>query len=259
MVRAFTVNRLPVTVGASATEIGRLVADRFAEVVTERLASEPTVSVIIATGNSQLPFVTALAEHRLQWDRIRVFHMDEYLGMAADHPASFRKWLRDRIVVPFAPLEFFGLNGDADSVEDEITRYTGLLKQYPPILTVMGIGENGHLAFNDPPAEFDTPESVHVVELDEVCRLQQVGEGHFPSLAETPARALSLTVPALLRSDRVLVMVPEKRKASAVKAALEGPLTPHNPASILPTAGNAELFLDTDSACLLELPEEDGD
>ncbi len=251
MLREFTVQNLPVTVGTSPDEIGRLAAARFAQVVGQRLASEPTVSVIIATGNSQLPFVTALAEQQLEWNRIRVFHMDEYLGMPREHPASFRKWLQDRVVTPFAPLEFFGLNGDAVSIEGEVARYSALLNQYPPVLTVMGIGENGHLAFNDPPADFDTTELVHVVELDEPCRLQQVGEGHFASLAETPTRAVSLTVPALMRSARVLVVVPDQRKAAAVKAALEGPFSPRCPASILPTVTNAELFLDVNSASLL--------
>lgn len=253
MLREFTVNDLPVTIGESAEEIGRLVADRFAREVSARLASSPTVSVIIATGNSQLPFVAALADHQLEWNRIRVFHMDEYLGMSQNHPASFRKWLRDRIVTPFQPLDFYGLDGDATPVEEELVRYTSLLNQYPPVLTVMGIGENGHLAFNDPPASFDTVELVHVVELDEACRRQQVGEGHFRSLDDTPTQAITLTVPALLKSDKVLVMVPDRRKAIAVKAALEGPLTPDCPASILPTVRNAELFLDPESSSLLSL------
>lgn len=252
MLKEFTVQHLPVTIGSSPEEIGRLAAARFAQVVGRRLETEPTVSVIIATGNSQLTFVTALAEQQVEWARIRVFHMDEYLGMPQEHPASFRRWLLDRVVTPFAPVEFFGLNGDAASIEDELARYTALLDQYPPVLTVMGIGENGHLAFNDPPADFETTDLVHVVELDEPCRLQQVGEGHFPSLAETPTRAVSLTVPALLRSERVLVVVPDRRKAAAVKAALEGPFTPQCPASILPTVTNAELLLDVDSASLLE-------
>jgi glucosamine-6-phosphate deaminase len=160
---------------------------------------------------------------------VRVAETNASLGeAAADHfAATVRAALQDK---------------------EEVARYTRLLDELEPAICVMGIGENGHLAFNDPPARFDTEESVHVVRLDMECRAQQVGEGHFPSLAETPESALSLTVPALLRPATVLVLAPEQRKAAAVRAALEGPVTEDCPASILTTVGHATLYLDAESA-----------
>jgi glucosamine-6-phosphate deaminase len=168
--------------------------------------------------------------------------------MPETHPASFRRYLREQLVDHVHPRAFFGMRGDAVDVEAEITRYTDLLHCHQPTACVMGIGENGHLAFNDPPADFNTTATVHVVNLDEACRRQQVGEGHFASLDEVPRQALSLTIPALLRPSHLLVVVPEARKAAAVKAALLGPVTPDCPASILRTCAHARLFLDADSA-----------
>src|SRR3954454_17253744 len=161
--------------------------------------------------------------------------------MDESHPASFRRYIRDNLTDIVHPRAFFGIEGDAPDVDAELQRYAALLAQYPPDATVMGIGENGHLAFNDPPADFETDEVIRWVELDEACRLQQAGEGHFPTLDDVPSRALSLTIPALLRSRDVLVVVPERRKAPAVKAALEGPVTPNGPASILQRQPHARL------------------
>ncbi|MCL2489396.1 MAG: glucosamine-6-phosphate deaminase [Propionibacteriaceae bacterium] len=227
-------------------------AQDFADAVKKVLAEQDEVSVILATGNSQLPFVTAL--HSLgdiEWSRINVFHMDEYRGMSDTHPASFRLWMQQKIVDAFHPKRFFGIRGDFDPIGDELARYSQLLESMDPAICVMGIGENGHLAFNDPPADFETTELIHVVDLDEVCRRQQVGEGHFATIADVPPQAVSLTIPALLRPRTVLVATPESRKAAAVKAALEGPISPSCPASILRRSPNATLYLDRDSAALL--------
>lgn len=252
MLREKEINNKRVFIADSAEELGRAAARRFAEILQEVLATKDEAAVIIATGNSQLPFAQALADEQdIPWDRITVFHMDEYVSMSADHPASFRRWLTEKIVTPFRPKAFHGLDGDADSLEDEIRRYTDLLNELDPDVTVMGIGENGHLAFNDPPADFETSALVHKVELDEACRMQQVGEGHFPSLEQTPTQALSLSVPMLVRPRHVLVLVPESRKAKAVQAALEGPVTPACPASLLQNVPQAEIYLDQDSASLL--------
>jgi glucosamine-6-phosphate deaminase len=174
--------------------------------------------------------------------------MDEYEGMDDTHPASFRRWMYEKLLTFADVKEFYGVRGDHVPVEEEVARYTKLLLELEPTICVMGIGENGHLAFNDPPARFDTDELVHVVRLDAQCRAQQVGEGHFPSLADTPGSALSLTVPALLRPAKVLVLAPERRKAAAVRAALEGPVTEDCPASVLTTVGHATLYLDAESA-----------
>jgi glucosamine-6-phosphate deaminase len=156
-----------------------------------------------------------------------------------------------RIVEPFAPKAFYGIRGDYDPVEEELARYTELMEKFSPAICVMGIGENGHLAFNDPPADFETRDRIKVVELDEKCRVQQVNEGHFDSLPDVPPRALSLTVHALTDPDTVLVLVPESRKAEAVHAALEGPVTPECPASILQTKSNVRIYLDLESSSLL--------
>ena len=241
---------LTVSVHDDADEAGRATAAAFAAAVQSALTERDEIAVILATGNSQLPFVRALGELDLPWDRITVFHMDEYLGMSADHPASFRRWLLDNIA-PFGPKALHLIAGDAPVIEEELDRYAELLRSERPVITVMGIGENGHLAFNDPPADFETGATIHLVALDDACRQQQVGEGHFPSFEEAPARAVSLTIPALLASPTVLVLTPEARKAVAVRDALEGPITPSCPASILRRAGHAHLVLDADSASLL--------
>jgi glucosamine-6-phosphate deaminase len=181
--------------------------------------------------------------------------MDEYLGMDENHPASFRRWIRENVVSKVSPRAFEGIRGDHPVVEEEVERYSTLLQDLEPAITVMGIGENGHLAFNDPPAQFETNELIRVVTLDERSRQQQVNENHFASLDETPMTALSLTIPALLSAGTVLVGVPEARKAEAVRSALEGPITPACPASILQSQSHARLFLDADSAGLLASSE----
>jgi len=243
---------LSVEIAGSKELLGQAVAKRFADAVRDELADHAEVSVILATGNSQLPYVTALHSiSDIDWSRINIFHMDEYLGMSETHPASFRLWMRRNIVDAFHPKQFFGIRGDYQPPEEELARYAQLLETMDPAICVMGIGENGHLAFNDPPADFDTTELIHVVDLDDVCRGQQVGEGHFATIADVPPQAISLTVPALLRPRTVLVATPESRKAAAVKAALEGPISSTCPASILRRSPNATLFLDLDSSALL--------
>lgn len=240
---------LRVEVLGSNAELGTAVAEAFAEAVKRELAQRESISVILATGNSQLSFAQALTERDdIDWPRITVLHMDEYLGMSDDHPASFRRWMHENIVDVVHPKAFEGVRGDHEPVTEELDRYRALIAAVPPSITVMGIGENGHLAFNDPPADFHADDVIRVVAMDEVSRRQQVGEGHFPSLDATPTHALSLTIPALLNVGTVLVGVPEKRKAEAVANTLQGPITPDCPASILRGQGHARLFLDLDSA-----------
>ncbi|MFD2078955.1 glucosamine-6-phosphate deaminase [Actinopolymorpha cephalotaxi] len=250
--RQLRYDELTVSVAPSAEAAGAAAAERFAAAVRAELATVDTgdaVAVILATGNSQFGFVRAVRERDdIDWSRLVVLHMDEYAGMTADHSASFRRWFADQLLPYVTPREFHGIRGDHEPVEEELARYSKLLADLDPAVCVMGIGENGHLAFNDPPADFDTTALVHLVDLDDACRRQQVGEGHFPSLAQTPTQALSLTVPALIRPRTVLVVTPEARKAEAVRAALEGPVTPDCPASVLRTVGHAQLFLDEESA-----------
>lgn len=246
------IDQMPVSVFESNAALGRAAADDFARIVRQAVAERGEAPVIFATGNSQLSFMRALRDTPdIPWDRVMAFHMDEYLGMSELHPASFRRFLREKITDVFHPRVTYGIQGDAADVQAELARYTALLREHRPVLCVLGIGENGHLAFNDPPADFDTTETIHVVTLDDVCRRQQVGEGHFATMDEVPTQAISLTVPALLRARQVMALVPEARKAAAVKAALEGPLTENCPASILRTQAHVKLYLDRDSAALL--------
>ena len=246
-------DKLAVTIADSNDELGVAVAEAFALAARAALQEKSEIAVILATGNSQLSFAKALHERDdIEWSRITILHMDEYLGMSEDHPASFRRWMKENIVAYVSPKAFEGVRGDHEPVEEELERYSALLRDLDPAITVMGIGENGHLAFNDPPADFEASESIKIVEMDEVSRKQQVGEGHFASLSVTPSHALSLTIPTLLRPGAVLVGCPETRKANAVKATLEGPVTPEVPASILRTQAHARLFLDQESSSLLD-------
>ncbi len=240
---------LPVFVAPSNQALGEAAAEQFAKAVAHHVADHGDVSVILATGNSQLSFIRAVVRRdEIDWSKVTVLHMDEYLGMSEEHPASFRRWMQENLLAHVTPKEFHGMRGDADSVQDEIERYSTLVRDLDPAICVMGIGENGHLAFNDPPADLETRELIQVVELDEECRQQQVGEGHFASVEDAPTKAISLTVHALLRPKTVLVLVPESRKADAVRRSLIGPITPGCPASVLQQAPHARLYLDEDSA-----------
>jgi glucosamine-6-phosphate deaminase len=245
-------DKLSVAIFDSIAELAAAAAAELAAILGQTIAEQGEAAAIFATGNSQLALYQALhARDDIAWDRVTVFHMDEYLGLSEQHPASFRRVLRERLVEAVHPRAFYGIAGDAPDVTAELERYAALLEAHRPVACILGIGENGHLAFNDPPADFSTQRIIHVVTLIESCRRQQVGEGHFARLADVPEQAISLSVPALLAPRHVLVIAPEARKAEAVRAALEGPITPDCPASILRTAPHARLYLDRDSAALL--------
>ena len=178
-------------------------------------------------------------------------HMDEYIGISERHPASFRHFLREHLVDAVQPRAFYGMAGDASNVEGEMRRYAELVEELDPEVCVLGIGENGHLAFNDPPADFETDEPFIVVELDEACRRQQAGEGWFASPADVPARAISMSIRQIMRARTLYCMVPERRKAEAVRFCLEEEVSPMRPASILRQHPDAQLYLDRESASLL--------
>jgi len=252
-IRTFKAGKMDVAVYSDAQGMGESAAAFTADVLKRALAEKGSARMISATGNSQLAFVDALKKvEGIDWKNVTVFHMDEYLGISSDHPASFRRWIRERMEEAFSPKEVHYLNGEAEDPEAEAKRYEKLLKEAPIDLVCMGIGENGHIAFNDPPvADFEDPVFVKVVELDEACRNQQVGEGHFPTMADVPTHALSLTIPALLAPAALQVFVPDLRKAEAVKNTIEGPIETSCPASILRTSDKARLFLDTESASKL--------
>lgn len=249
----FTVDELRVRIFPLLSLLAEAAADDAAEVIRTAVAERGQASVMFASGDSQLAFLDALAARvEVPWSLVVVFHMDEYLGIPSGHSASFRRYMHEHVVAPLQPSVFHDLNGDADDPDAEAARYAALLREHPLDLCCLGIGENGHLAFNDPEvADFDDPFDVKIVELDEPCRQQQVNEGHFPSLTAVPPRAITVTIPALLRARRVLAIVPERRKARPVHDALEGPLSTTCPASILRTQPHATLYLDGESASLL--------
>ena len=233
--------------------LGTAAAEAAADILRRTVAERGVANAMFATGNSQLAFVDSLTstDRGIPWGAVVVFHMDEYVGLGPNHPAGFQRWIRQRITDRVLPRAAHYLDGRAVP-EEESERYTTLLAAHPLDLCCLGIGENGHLAFNDPGvADFDDPRDVKVVELDAACRAQQVGEGHFPTDADVPRRAMTVTVPALLRAGRVLAVVPEARKAGPVRAALRGPVTTDCPASRLQQTPHATVFLDADSASQL--------
>jgi glucosamine-6-phosphate deaminase len=245
-------DRLHVEVHPDPAALARHAAADVASLLRETVRERGSANAMFATGNSQLAFVDVLVvAPEVPWPHVTVFHMDEYVGAGPDHPAGFQRWIRERISDRVAPAAAHYLDGLADP-EAECARYEQLLRSHPIDVCVLGIGENGHLAFNDPPvADFDDPLDVKVVELDEASRRQQVGEGHFPSLDDVPQLAMTATIPALLRARRVLAIVPEARKAEPVRLALEGPISTSCPASVLRTRDNVTLHLDVSSASKL--------
>lgn len=224
------------------------------ELLANALARRGAAAAILATGNSQIRFLSQLVElGGVDWSRVTLFHMDEYLGLPATHGASFRRYMQERVESLVRPQAFHYLEGDTLLPLDECDRYTAALRAQPIDLCCLGIGENGHLAFNDPPvARFDDPHWVKLVKLDDDCKRQQVMEGHFPSLDAVPPYALTLTIPALLAAHRLVCLSPERRKAVPVARALEGTVSPECPASVLRQAPHATLLLDPDSASLLK-------
>ena len=252
MAAMMQIEKMQIQIYDSNQAVGQAAADDLKDILASTIIRRGEAAIILATGNSQLSFLNALrAESGIQWDKITVFQMDEYLGISDQHVASFRRYHHVHLVDVVHPRIFYGIDADRIDIKAEIARYTALLEHHEPVACVMGIGENGHLAFNDPPADFATDKLIHVVTLVEAARRQQVGEGHFASLDQVPHQALTLTVPALLKPPHLLVVVPELRKALAVQAALEGPVTVDCPASILRRLPSVKLYLDQDSASLL--------
>lgn len=216
----------------------------------DALKARAKASVIFACATSQIEFLAALAvQPGIDWSRLTVFHMDEYLGIGAGHPASFRKFLREHLVQRTHPGWVHYLEGDALEPMAEAMRYADLLQESPIDVCCLGVGENGHIAFNDPAvANFTDPLQVKIVKLDDVSRLQQVGEGCFPKLEAVPQYALTLTIPALCAARQMICIVPERRKAQAIRMALGGPVTTACPASFLRQQSHATLCLDADAA-----------
>jgi glucosamine-6-phosphate deaminase len=234
-------------------EMGTAAAEYGAASIKTAIAEKGKANIILATGTSQFEMLKQLvAISDIDWSHVTAFHLDEYIGIPETHPASFRKYLQERFVANVPALKvFYAVEGDRENPTEECHRLNEIIQRYPVDAAFVGIGENGHLAFNDPPADFETKEPFIIVELDEACRQQQLGEGWFASLAEVPRGAISMSIKQILKSRRLIVTVPDKRKAEAVKCTVEGEISTLCPASILQTHSNCTLFLDTESASLL--------
>jgi glucosamine-6-phosphate deaminase len=245
-------NGMQVRICDSGRALGDTAAEEAAAWVRRCLDERGEVTLVAATGASQFEFLDALAEARdIDWSRATFFHLDEYVGITASHPGSFRGYLRERIVDRLRPGRFVFVEGDAPDPEEECRRLGQALAEHTVDAAFIGIGENGHIAFNDPPADFETEEPFLVVKLDEACRRQQLGEGWFPTLEDVPREAITMSVRQILKARKIFCMVPDRRKAEAVRDCLEAEISPRKPCSILRTHPDTVLFLDRESASLL--------
>jgi glucosamine-6-phosphate deaminase len=243
---------MKINIKDDALEMGKQAAVCGAEAIRRAIAERGRANIIVATGASQFTMLEALVAEPVDWSKVTGFHLDEYLRIPNTHPASFRKYLKERFVdrVPLAAFHY--VNGDAADPRAECDRLGKLIANYPIDVAFIGIGENGHLAFNDPPADFETEQAYLVVNLDEACRRQQMGEGWFATLDDVPKQAISMAVRQILKSQLIVCSVPDARKAAAVHGAVKGPVTPDCPASILQQHANCQLFLDKASAGMIE-------
>ncbi len=237
------------TKGDMAAAAGHCAAQAIRKAVKER----GQANIILATGASQFEMLRNLVVRPgMDWLRVVMFHLDEYIGFGPTHPASFRKYLQERFVDRVSPLQsVYFVRGEAEDPAAECRRLGALIQTHPIDVACIGIGENGHLAFNDPPADFETQEPYLVVKLDDRCRRQQLGEGWFKTFEQVPNRAISMSIRQIMKSKQLVVTVPDLRKAEAVKNALESPLTPMCPASILCEHPDCSIFLDAPAASLL--------
>lgn len=232
-------------------DLGKVAATHAAAILLQAIEARGLAYVIAATGASQFEFLDALVQEKIDWSKVIFFHLDEYVGLPETHPASFRRYLRERIVERVRPRTFHYINGEAANIREECDRVGELILRQTIDAAFVGIGENGHLAFNDPPANFATQEPYIVVDLDEACRKQQVGEGWFSSIDQVPTQAISMSTQQILKARKILCIVPDQRKAEAVKNCAELEVSPMRPASILQTHTGVTLYLDRESSSLL--------
>jgi len=240
------------TIKQTAEDTGKAAGIAAAQLIRETIKINGEANIILATGASQFATLNQLIQEKdIEWNKVNMFHLDEYIGLSITHAASFRKYLQERFLSKVPPLKAaYLINGEAD-VQQECNKMGALIKQHPIDVALAGIGENGHLAFNDPPADFETDLPYLIVNLNEACRKQQMGEGWFTSLYEVPEQAISMSVKQIMKSRHVICSVPDKRKAIAVKNCLEQAISNLFPASILRQHNNCSLYLDKDSAALL--------
>jgi glucosamine-6-phosphate deaminase len=249
MRKSYFKDKLKVEIFGAKEEMGREAALFVAERLNNAIRERGAASLILGTGASQYPLLDVLLKEKIDWSKIFLFHLDEYVGLSDQHLASFRKFLRERVAEKVNPGHVYYLNGDADDIQSEMARYGKLLKDHPVDVACIGIGENGHIAFNDPGvADFNDPEYLKVVEMDRACRMQQVGEGWFPTIDDVPATAVTLTITAIMDARALCCSVPDERKSTAVYNTLSGEISTACPASIMRNHEQATLFLDSFAA-----------
>ncbi len=242
-----------IEISANREEMGESAAGEAAKVIIAAIEKKGSATIVLATGTSQFEVLHHLVNHPgVDWSRVTMFHLDEYTGLTEAHPASFRKYLMERFIRKVPALEAYHLiDGGRLEPLEECARLSGIISGHQVDLAMVGIGENGHLAFNDPPADFETTDPYILVPLDEACRKQQMGEGWFETLEDVPERAISMSVRQIMKSGHIICSVPDRRKAEAVKNCLEEPVSNIYPASILREHPNCSLYLDRESASLL--------
>jgi len=233
-------------------DLAKAAAEEAASILRHAIRDKGRARLIAATGAAQFEFLEILTSlPGVDWSKVEMFHLDEYIGLPASHPASFCRFLQERLIQKTGIQHYFLLNGEKDPA-DVIRRAGDALKSAPIDVAFVGIGENGHLAFNDPPADFDTEAPYIIVTLDDACRRQQLGEGWFPSIDDVPESAISMSIQQILKARKIICIVPDARKASAVKACIEGDISPLAPASMLRTHPDTTIYLDSNSAALLQ-------
>ena len=243
---------MKIEVFKNKAECGAAAADRGAEILRQAIAVKGRASFIVATGASQFDFMKALTlKDGIEWQNTAMYHLDEYIGFTEEHPASFRRYLKERLVDVVQPGAVHFILGEAADPAAECRRMNDIISQDSIDVAFVGIGENGHLAFNDPPADFDTELPFIIVDLDEACRQQQFGEGWFASLEEVPTTAISMSIQQIMKSETIICTVPDERKARAAQLCFEGEISPMHPASILRKHPKAFVYLDEPAASLL--------
>ncbi|HOU96443.1 MAG TPA: glucosamine-6-phosphate deaminase [Bacteroidales bacterium] len=242
---------MEIIISETKQELGKKAAHHGAELIREAIQEKGEANIILATGVSQFEMLSELVREDIDWSAVTAFHLDEYIGISENHPASFRKYLKERFA-DLVPLKAFHyVNGSSNNPHEECIRLGKLIAEHPIDVAFIGIGENGHLAFNDPPADFETEEAYIVVNLNEECRKQQVGEGWFKTLEDVPKQAISMSIKQIMKSKAIICSVPDKRKARAVYMTINHEISPDCPASILRKHPRAFLYLDRDSASLI--------
>ncbi len=241
---------MEIIISESKQELGKLAAQKGAGLIRKAIQKNGMANIIIATGASQFEMLGELVKEDIDWSVVTGFHLDEYIGIDVSHPASFRKYLKERFVDLVSLKEFNYVNGSVDA-EAECKRLGEIISRHPIDVAFVGIGENGHLAFNDPPADFETGKPYLVVNLDDACRRQQLGEGWFPTFDDVPKQAISMSIKQIMKSEHIICSVPDERKAEAVKNTVKSKVSPMVPASVIQLHKSTWLYIDKNSSSKL--------